>query len=158
MVTRGEDGTGSGADGGTEVTGPPGGSPAPASPEGGTASATEGDTATSASPEGGPASAPEGGPASASPEGGPASAAEDGATAPGPGELSALDVAVLAVERRSWPSSGPKERYIREHLGLSPTHYYQLLNALLDDPRARRHDPVTVNRLLRIREAKRGRR
>lgn len=91
------------------------------------------------------------------PEGGPVPAAGDGATAPG-GELSVLDAAVLAVERRSWPSSGPKERHIREHLGLSPTHYYQLLNALLDDPRAHRHDPVTVNRLLRVREAKRGRR
>ncbi|TSB13096.1 DUF3263 domain-containing protein [Streptomyces benahoarensis] len=92
------------------------------------------------------------------PTGGPASAPEDGPEVPASGVLSALDVAVLAVERRSWPSSGPKERHIREHLGLSPTRYYQLLNALLDDPRALRHDAVTVNRLLRRRAARRDRR
>ncbi|MFD5396664.1 DUF3263 domain-containing protein [Streptomyces sp. NPDC127097] len=72
--------------------------------------------------------------------------------------LSARDEAVLAVERRSWPGPGPKERAIREQLGISPTRYYQLLNALLDDPRALAHDPVTVNRLRRIRDARRARR
>jgi hypothetical protein len=36
--------------------------------------------------------------------------------------------------------------------------YYQLLNALLDDPRALSHDPVTVNRLRRIRETRRAER
>ncbi|MEU8683884.1 DUF3263 domain-containing protein [Streptomyces sp. NPDC048611] len=72
--------------------------------------------------------------------------------------LAARDEAVLAVERRSWPGPGPKERAIRERLGISPTRYYQLLNALLDDPRALAHDPVTVNRLRRIRDARRARR
>ncbi|BDH15678.1 MULTISPECIES: DUF3263 domain-containing protein [Streptomyces] len=72
--------------------------------------------------------------------------------------LSARDEAVLAVERRSWPGPGPKERAIREQLGISPTRYYQLLNALLDDPRALAHDPVTVNRLRRVRDARRARR
>lgn len=56
-----------------------------------------------------------------------------GAVGSSPG-LSARDEAVLAVERRSWPGPGPKERAIRERLGISPTRYYQLLNALLDDP------------------------
>lgn len=81
---------------------------------------------------------------------------------PGTGEsssgLSARDEAVLAVERRSWPGPGPKERAIREQLGISPTRYYQFLNALLDDPRALAHDPVTVNRLRRVRDARRARR
>ncbi|GAA0921939.1 MULTISPECIES: DUF3263 domain-containing protein [Streptomyces violaceusniger group] len=72
--------------------------------------------------------------------------------------LSERDLAVLAVERRGWPGPGAKERAIREGLGLSPTRYYQLLNALLDDPRALEHDPVTVNRLRRIRDERRGRR
>ncbi|MFG2227445.1 DUF3263 domain-containing protein [Streptomyces sp. NPDC048644] len=76
----------------------------------------------------------------------------------GAGGLSARDAAVLATERRSWPSRGPKDRYIRERLGLSPTRYYQLLNALLDDVRALEHDPVTVNRLRRVRAARRTRR
>ncbi|MFD5751234.1 DUF3263 domain-containing protein [Streptomyces sp. NPDC127033] len=77
--------------------------------------------------------------------------------APAPG-LSARDRAVLAMEGRGWPGPGAKEREIRERLGLSPTRYYQLLNALLDDPAAAEHDPVTVNRLRRVRAARRERR
>ncbi|WP_189936840.1 DUF3263 domain-containing protein [Streptomyces sulfonofaciens] len=63
--------------------------------------------------------------------------------------------AVLALEHRSWPGPGAKERAIRERLGLAPVRYYQLLNALLDDPRALAHDPVTVNRLRRVRARRR---
>lgn len=95
----------------------------------------------------------------------PAAGPGDAAGAPGepiaPGEaagLSERDRAVLAVERRGWPGPGAKERAIREQLGISPTRYYQLLNALLDDPRALAHDPVTVNRLRRVRAARRERR
>ncbi|MFD7920638.1 DUF3263 domain-containing protein [Streptomyces sp. NPDC059740] len=69
-----------------------------------------------------------------------------------------MERAVLAVERRSWGGPGVKERVIRERLGLSPTRYYQVLNALLDDARALAHDPVTVNRLRRVRQARRERR
>ncbi|MDK1472466.1 DUF3263 domain-containing protein [Streptomyces sp. 549] len=76
----------------------------------------------------------------------------------GPGALNARDRAVLAVERRGWPGPGAKERAIREQLDISPTRYYQLLNALLDDARALAHDPVTVNRLRRLRDAQRERR
>ncbi|GAB1328989.1 DUF3263 domain-containing protein [Streptomyces sennicomposti] len=65
---------------------------------------------------------------------------------------------ILALERRGFPGPGAKERAIREELGLSPVRYYQLLNALLDDTRALAHDPVTVNRLRRIREARRAER
>ncbi|MFI6285838.1 DUF3263 domain-containing protein [Streptomyces sp. NPDC051018] len=72
--------------------------------------------------------------------------------------LSERDRGVLAMERRSWPGPGAKERAVREQLGISPVRYYQLLNALLDDERALAHDPVTVNRLRRVRDAKRGRR
>ncbi|MFH0245928.1 DUF3263 domain-containing protein [Streptomyces sp. HK10] len=75
-----------------------------------------------------------------------------------PSGLTGEDRAILALESRSWPAPGPKERVIRERLGLSPTRYYQLLNALLDDPRALAHDPVTVNRLRRRREELRRRR
>jgi hypothetical protein len=69
--------------------------------------------------------------------------------------LSEREAAVLAYEGRGWPGPGAKERAIREGLGMSPVRYYQLLNALLDDPRALAHAPVTVNRLRRIREARR---
>lgn len=86
---------------------------------------------------------------------GPAPDAEESAAG---GGLSDRDRAVLALERRSWPGPGAKERAVREQLGMSPTRYYQLLNALLDDPRALAHDPVTVNRLRRLRETRRARR
>lgn len=82
----------------------------------------------------------------------------EGAGAQGAEGLSERDRAVLAVERRGWSGPGAKERAIRERLDLSPTRYYQLLNALLDDPRALAHDPVTVNRLRRRRDARRDRR
>ncbi|MGK5544892.1 DUF3263 domain-containing protein [Streptomyces sp. URMC 127] len=72
--------------------------------------------------------------------------------------LSELDLAVLALERRAFSGPGAKERAVRERLGMTPTRYYQLLGALLDDPRALAHDPVTVNRLRRIRDARRERR
>ncbi|MFD5632025.1 MULTISPECIES: DUF3263 domain-containing protein [unclassified Streptomyces] len=65
---------------------------------------------------------------------------------------------ILALEGRGFSGPGAKERAIRERLGLAPVRYYQLLNALLDDPRALAHDPVTVNRLRRVRDARRGER
>lgn len=72
--------------------------------------------------------------------------------------LSEREAAVLAYEARSWPGPGAKERAIREHLGITPVRYYQLLNALMDDPRALAHAPGTVNRLRRIRATRRARR
>ncbi|MEW1546065.1 MULTISPECIES: DUF3263 domain-containing protein [Streptomyces] len=87
----------------------------------------------------------------------PAAPPPDAAGSPAPG-LPDRDRAVLAMERRSWSGPGAKERAVREQLGMSPVRYYQLLNALLDDPRALAHDPVTVNRLRRVRDEKRTRR
>ncbi|GHA25111.1 hypothetical protein GCM10010372_26340 [Streptomyces tauricus] len=72
--------------------------------------------------------------------------------------LSAQERGVLALEARGWESPGAKERAIREELGIAPVRYYQLLNALLDAPRALAHDPVTVNRLRRVREVRRTQR
>ncbi|MEU6314669.1 DUF3263 domain-containing protein [Streptomyces sp. NPDC047014] len=74
------------------------------------------------------------------------------------GRLTATEAAVLAYEARTWPGPGAKERAIREGLGMTPVRYYQLLNALINDPRALEHAPGTVNRLRRIREAQRARR
>jgi hypothetical protein len=84
------------------------------------------------------------------PESGPEPAEETSDAA-----LSPREQGVLALERRGWASAGAKERAVREELGLAPVRYYQLLNALLDDPRALAHDPVTVNRLRRVRDARR---
>jgi hypothetical protein len=76
----------------------------------------------------------------------------DGLAADG---LGVRECGILALERRGFPGPGAKERAIREELDLAPVRYYQLLNALLDDTRALAHDPVTVNRLRRVREARR---
>ncbi|MFJ8433030.1 DUF3263 domain-containing protein [Kitasatospora sp. NPDC094019] len=70
--------------------------------------------------------------------------------------LDARDRAVLALEGRSWRTAGAKERAVREELGLSSARYYQLLNGLLDRPEALAHAPVLVNRLRRVREARRA--
>jgi hypothetical protein len=59
---------------------------------------------------------------------------------------------VLDIAARGFTGPGPRERAIRENLGISPTAYFQLLNALLDDPRAIRYAPVAVNRLRRERD------
>jgi hypothetical protein len=75
-----------------------------------------------------------------------------------PGGLGSRERSILALERQGFSGPGVKERAIRERLGLAPVRYYQLLNALLDDPRALAHDPVTVNRLRRIRESRRAER
>ncbi|MEU6825696.1 DUF3263 domain-containing protein [Streptomyces atriruber] len=83
----------------------------------------------------------------------------DGSDVPGDSAaLSARDRAVLALERRQWTGPGAKERAIREELGMVPVRYYQILNALLDDTRALAHDPITVNRLRRVRESRRDER
>ncbi|MGW3486404.1 DUF3263 domain-containing protein [Streptomyces sp. GZWMJZ-114] len=83
---------------------------------------------------------------------------ESAAAPPAPAPLSARDRDVLALEGESFTGPGAKERAVRERLGMSPTRYYQLLNALLDDPAAEAHAPVTVHRLRRVREARRAER
>ncbi|MGP3754115.1 DUF3263 domain-containing protein [Streptomyces sp. IBSNAI001] len=108
-------------------------------------------------------SGPSGLPGSAGPVGpadpsGSDESAEPQGSGGSPAPLSGQERAVLALERRSWAGPGAKERAVREELGISPVRYYQLLNALLDDRRALEADPVTVNRLRRVREARRGRR
>ncbi|OBC11164.1 hypothetical protein A5784_35455 [Mycobacterium sp. 852013-50091_SCH5140682] len=65
--------------------------------------------------------------------------------------LTDQDRAMLDVEREWWSTPGGKEIAIVECVGLSPVRYYQRLNRLLDTAAALDHDPVTVNRLRRIR-------
>lgn len=71
-----------------------------------------------------------------------------------PTGLSDRDTAILAVESRTWLRPGAKEQHVFEHLDLSATRYAQILNRLLDDPAALEHDPQTVWRLRRLREAR----
>ncbi|WP_405018823.1 DUF3263 domain-containing protein [Kitasatospora sp. NBC_00070] len=73
-------------------------------------------------------------------------------------ELTDRELAVLALEGRTWRTTGAKERAVREELDLSATRYYQILNRLLDRQEALAHAPVLVNRLRRVRDAKRAER
>lgn len=58
---------------------------------------------------------------------------------------------ILAFEKQWWRHAGAKEQAIRDSFGLSATRYYQLLNALLDNPAALELEPVLVGRLRRLR-------
>lgn len=62
---------------------------------------------------------------------------------------------LLDFERQWWRQVGAKEQAIHDELGLSPTRYYQLLNAVLDDPAAWEYDPVLVRRLRGLRSSRR---
>ena len=65
--------------------------------------------------------------------------------------LSDRQRAILEFERQWWRQQGAKEQAIREHFEMSPTRYYQALNALLDLPQALSYDPTLVHRLQRLR-------
>ena len=61
---------------------------------------------------------------------------------------------ILAFEARWWKHAGAKEQAIRDTFDLGSTRYYQLLNALLDNPAALEHDPVLIGRLRRLRSTR----
>lgn len=61
------------------------------------------------------------------------------------------DRVILDFERSWWQYPGPKDRAIREYLGMSATRYYQALRRLMDDPAALDYDPLTVRRMRRTR-------
>ena len=68
--------------------------------------------------------------------------------------LPAREREMLAFERQWWRFAGAKEAAIRDRFGMSPTRYYQVLNALVDRPEALAVDPVLVRRLRRMRAAR----
>ena len=69
--------------------------------------------------------------------------------------LSERDRAILEFEREWWQRPGSKESKIRARFDLSTTRYYELLNALLDQPEAESLDPLVVRRLRRLRDQRR---
>jgi hypothetical protein len=66
--------------------------------------------------------------------------------------LSEEQAALLDFEKNWWSLDGSKESEIRDRFDISPTRYYQLLNALIDSPDALAHDPLLIKRLRRLRE------
>ena len=67
------------------------------------------------------------------------------------GELSDRDREIVAFERQWWKYAGAKEQAIRELFDMSATRYYQVLNALIDNPAALEADPMLIKRLNRLR-------
>ena len=69
-------------------------------------------------------------------------------------QLDRRDREILAFERQWWKYAGAKEQAIRDEFGMSPTRYYQTLNAMLDSADAMAHDPALVKRLRRLRASR----
>jgi Protein of unknown function (DUF3263) len=69
--------------------------------------------------------------------------------------LTPRDRAILDFERSWRRLPGPKELAIRDELSMSPSRYYALLTALLDDPDAAAYDPLTIKRVQRARSERR---
>jgi len=70
------------------------------------------------------------------------------------GGLTPRDLEILAFERQWWKYAGSKEQAIKELFDMSSTRYYQVLNALLDNPEALEADPTLIKRLRRMRASR----
>ena len=62
-------------------------------------------------------------------------------------QLTELERGVLAIEKKRWRYQGSKEQAIVKELGINATRYYQILSALLEDPRALQEEPLLMKRL-----------
>lgn len=70
-------------------------------------------------------------------------------------ELSERSREILDFERTWRALPGTKAAAIRERFGMSGSRYYELLNALIDDPGVAAYDPLVVKRLRRRRDTRR---
>lgn len=66
--------------------------------------------------------------------------------------LTDRDREILAFERQWWKYAGSKEQAIKELFDMSSTRYYQVLNALINNPAALAEDPMLIKRLRRLRD------
>ena len=69
-------------------------------------------------------------------------------------ELAERDRGVLDFEGSWWLHPGSKDAAIKDALGMSATRYYQAIRRLIDDPAALDYAPLTVRRLIRMRQAR----
>jgi len=84
----------------------------------------------------------------------PAQGSGDASVQVQPLGLSRREHEMLTFERQWWRLAGAKETAIRDRFGVTPTRYYQVLNALVDRPDALAADPLLVRRLRRLRTAR----
>jgi hypothetical protein len=66
--------------------------------------------------------------------------------------VSERDQSILDFEGSWWLYPSPKDRAVREYLGMSATRYYQALRRMMDDADALAYAPLTVRRMRRIRQ------
>lgn len=72
--------------------------------------------------------------------------------------LEPRDLEILAFERQWFRYQGAKESAVLEKFGMTLTRYAQVVNAIIDRPAALEVDPMTVRRLLRLRDLRREQR
>lgn len=73
-------------------------------------------------------------------------------------DLTQQQLQILAFEEQWWKYAAAKEQAIRQRFDMSATRYYQILNALLDEPAALAAHPLLVGRLRRLRDHRAARR
>lgn len=66
--------------------------------------------------------------------------------------LTEKDIRILDFEASWWHFPEPKDRAIREYVGMSSTRYYQALRRLVDDEAAAEQYPLVVHRLRRMKQ------
>lgn len=71
--------------------------------------------------------------------------------------LTEVDELLLDFEARAWPQAGAKDTAIADQFELSPTRYYQRINALIEHPGAWAWNPLLMRRLQAARSKRRGR-
>lgn len=70
-------------------------------------------------------------------------------------DLSERDQEILEFERLTWRYPAAKESVVLERFDMTPTRYFQVVDALIDRAEALAYDGQLVNRLRRLREARR---
>ncbi len=66
--------------------------------------------------------------------------------------LSQKEIRVLEFESKWWHYPEPKDRAVREYVGMSSTRYYQVLRRLVNDDSAAAEYPLVVRRLRHMRK------
>ena len=69
--------------------------------------------------------------------------------------LTPTDHTILTLESQRWKFPAAKEARALEILGMTPTRYYQVRDALIDHPAAEAAEPALIHRLRRLRDQRR---
>ena len=69
--------------------------------------------------------------------------------------LTTTEQQILDIQGMPFKYQGAREALIRDELGLTATHFYQLLNMIIDTEPAMAYNPMLVKRL-RARRVSRG--